>query len=334
MAILSAFEPIWLFAGLGYAARRWRLLSEKAVTVLGWFVFHLAMPAALFVRLTKTPLAGFNARPLGAFAASTVLVIGLGWYAAGRFFDRKPGERAIWGMSGGYVNAANLGIPVAMQVLGSISFEVQVLLFQTLVVSPVILITLDRHAEAAGRHADAAGRHTEAAARHSEAAARRAEAAGRVRLWRTATVPFRNPIIVASALGITSSAVGFHPPSALLTPLTVLSMAALPAALIALGASLYRGEPALDVRTTEVSAITALKLVVQPAVACAIGLLLHLPPALLLAVVVCAGLPTAQNSFVFAQRYGVGDAIAGRAVLVTTTLSLATIAAIATLFGH
>ena len=306
MAILTAFEPIWLFAGLGYAARRWRLLNDKTVAVLGWFVFHLAMPAALFVKLTNTPLTGFDARPLGAFAASTVLVIALGWYAAYRVFDRKPGERAIWGMSAGYVNAANLGIPVAIQVLGSISFIVQVLLFQTLVISPVILITLDRHAEAAGRPS----------------------------FLRTATVPFRNPVILASALGITSSAVGFRPPAALLAPLTLLSSVALPAALIALGASLYRGEPALDVRATEISAITALKLVLQPAVACVFGLLLHLPPAMLLAVVVCAGLPTAQNSFIFAQRYGVGDGIAGRAVLVTTTLALATIAAIATLFGH
>jgi len=312
MAILSAFEPIWLFASAGYAARRWRLLGDRPVAMLGWFVFHLAMPAALFVRLVRTPLTGFDARPLAAFTASTALMIALGWYCAGRFFHRKPGERAIWGMAAGYVNAANLGIPVAMQILGSISFLVQALLLQTLVVSPVILIALDRHAETSGH----------------------AEAAGKVGFWRTATVPFHNPVIFASALGIASSVAGFRPPPTLLTPLTWLSLTALPAAVIGLGASLYRKEPSPDARATEISAITALKLVVQPALACAIGLLLHLPPALLLAVVVCAGLPTAQNSFVFAQRYGVGEAIASRAVLVTTTLSLATIAAIAAMLGR
>ncbi len=99
-------------------------------------------------------------------------------------------------------------------------------------------------------------------------------------------------------------------------------------------ASLYRREPEPSTGRAEITAITALKLVAQPALACALGLLLHLSQPQLLAVVVCAGLPTAQNVFVFAQRYAVGEALASRAVLITTTLSLATIAAIAALLGR
>ncbi|MCY9555933.1 AEC family transporter, partial [Paenibacillus apiarius] len=68
-------------------------------------------------------------------------------------------------------------------------------------------------------------------------------------------------------------------------------------------------------------------------IAYAAGLALHLSAPLLLAVVVCAGLPTAQNTFIFAQEYGVGEAVANRAVVVTTTLSLATLAVAATLLG-
>jgi predicted permease len=306
MAMVGAFVPIWLLAAAGYAARRWRLLRPSAVTMLGWFVFHVAMPAALFVTLGRTPLAGFDARPLVAFAASTALVIGAGWYSAKRLFDRKPGERAIWGMAGGYVNSANLGIPVAMQVLGNLSFLVEVVLLQVLVVAPVILVALDRHADAAGR----------------------------VRLRRIATVPLRNPVILASAAGIACSAAGIHLWPAVLTPLGWLASAAVPSALIALGASLYREEPALDAGRAEISVITALKLLAQPTVAYAAGVLLHLPPAQLLAVVVCAGLPTAQNAFIFAQRYGVGEALASRAVLTTTTLSLVTIAATSALLAR
>ncbi|MFG3555317.1 hypothetical protein ACGGAQ_13155 [Micromonospora sp. NPDC047557] len=47
----------------------------------------------------------------------------------------------------------------------------------------------------------------------------------------------------------------------------------------------------------------------------------------------CAGLPTAQNTFIFGQEYSVGEAVANQAVVVTTTLSLATLAAAATLLG-
>ena len=306
MPMLRAFEPKWLFAAGGYAARRWRLLGDGSVTVLGWFVFHLAMPVALFVRLSRTALTGFDGRQLAAFAASTAVVIGAGWYGAGRFFDRKHGERTIWGMAGGYVNAANLGIPVATQVLGSVSFLVEVLLLQTIVITPIVLATLDRHAEAGGK----------------------------IRFGRLTTLPVRNPVILGSALGIAAAAAGFSTPQVLQTPLAFLSSAAVPAALITLGASLYRRDPEPATGRAEMTAITALKLVAQPALACAVGLLLGLSQPQLLAVVVCAGLPTAQNVFIFAQKYGVGVALASRAVLITTTLSLATIAAIAALLGH
>ncbi|HUZ54984.1 MAG TPA: AEC family transporter [Streptosporangiaceae bacterium] len=306
MGMLRAFEPIWLLVAAGYVARRWRLLGDSAATVLGWFVFHLAMPAALFVTLARTPLAGFDGRGLAAFGSSTILATGAGWYGAGRFFDRKPGERAIWGMASGYVNSANLGIPVATQVLGNVSFLVEVVLLQVLVVAPIILVTLDRHADAAGR----------------------------VRLRRIATLPFRNPVILASALGIAAPAASFRAPSVVQTPLTWLSAAAVPAALVALGASPWRQGSALDAERAEISVITVLKLVAQPAIAYAAGVLLHLPPDQLLAVVVCAGLPTVQNAFIFAQQYGVGEAIASRAVLTTTALSLASIAATAGLLGH
>ena len=306
MGMLRAFEPIWLLAAIGYAARRWRLLGDTALSALCWFVFHLAMPAALYVRLAQTSLTGFDGRELAAFAASLVVTIGAGWYCAARFFDRKHGERAIWGMASGYGNAANLGIPLAMQVLGNISFLVEVLLLQTLIVSPIILATLDRHSAGGGE----------------------------LRLRRIATLPLRNPVILGSALGIAASATGFHATTIVQTPLKLLSVTAVPAALIALGASLCRRETTADVGRAEISVITVLKLIAQPALACAAGLALQLSQPELLAVVVCAGLPTAQNTFVFAQQYDVAEGLASRAVMVTTTLSLATIAGAAALLGH
>ena len=109
-------------------------------------------------------------------------------------------------------------------------------------------------------------------------------------------------MILASLLGVAFSAAGLHLPSAAGASLTLLSGAAVPAALVALGASLHRtalspaepAEPALAV-------ITALKLVAQPVIAYAAGLALHLSAPQLLAVVVCAGLPTAQNTFIYGR---------------------------------
>jgi malonate transporter and related proteins len=327
MGLIAAFGPIWILTAVGYLTRRRRLLADNMAEVLGQFVFHLAIPADLFLTLSRTSLSGLAGRPLAAFAVSTMTLMGAGWFASGRWFGRKPGERAIWSMAAGYVNSANLGIPIAMQVLGSASFVIEVLLLQTLVVTPIVLTVLDRHDDATGR----------------------------IRFRRIATLPLRNPVILASALGVIASETGFRPPSVLLDPLTLLGAAAVPTALIALGASLYHppartrtvdspepvsaapvpaapapAEPAL----TELAVISVLKLAVQPAVALAAGFALDLPHAGLVAVVVCAGLPTAQNAFIYAQRYRAADDLASRSIMVTTTASMATLIIIAALLGR
>lgn len=307
MSLVSAFVPIWILTSVGYVACRRGLLGEAVASVLGRFVFHLAMPAALFLALARMPLSGFAGRALLAFAVSTAAVVGTGWVVASRLFGRTSGERPIWGMAAGYVNSANLGIPIATQVLGGVSFLAEVVLLQVLVVTPVILVALDR----------------------------RRDPAGRVRVRRIASLPVRNPVILASLLGVGCSAAGLRLPSAASMSLTLLAGAAVPAALVALGASLHptapsRAEPS---RLAELAVITALKLVAQPVIAYAAGLALHLSAPQLLAVVVCAGLPTAQNTFIFGQEYGVGEAMANRAVVLTTTLSLGTLAAAVALLG-
>ncbi|WP_433534371.1 AEC family transporter [Micromonospora sp. CA-249363] len=308
MTLVSAFVPIWILTAVGYVACRWGLLGEAVASVLGRFVFHLAMPSALFLALSRMPLSGFAGRSLLAFGMSTAAVVGFGWVAASWLFGRPPVERPIWGMAAGYVNSANLGIPIATQVLGTVSFLAEVVLLQVLVVTPVILIALDRHSDPAGR----------------------------VRVRRIASLPVRNPVILASLLGVACSAADLRLPSAADTSLALLAGAAVPAALVALGASLHRTAAPSRAEPTgpaELAVIATLKLVAQPVIAYAAGLALHLSAPQLLAVVVCAGLPTAQNTFIFGQEYGVGETVANRAVVVTTTLSLGTLAAAATLLG-
>jgi malonate transporter len=193
--VLTAFEPIWILTALGYIAHRQGLLGENATAVLSRFVFHLAMPAALFLTLAKTPLSRFDGKALAAFAVSTAVATGLGWYGAGRFFGRKDGERVISSMAAGYVNSANLGIPIAIQLLGGVSFLVEVVLLQNMIVTPAILISLDRLADPAGR----------------------------VRLRRIATMPIRNPVLLGSGLGVVASATTVRLPGVLLTSLIPLA---------------------------------------------------------------------------------------------------------------
>ncbi|MFI6603348.1 AEC family transporter [Nonomuraea sp. NPDC050536] len=288
--MFAAFIPIWALTLIGYVAGRFRLIGEDADRVLGGFVFHIAMPAALFTTLSRTRLS-VSGPGIAVFAASTVITMFAGYLLSRRLFDRKPGESLLGGMSAGYVNSANLGIPVALHVLGNASFLTGVLLFQVLVVTPVILASLDSG----------------------------------LRLRRLVTLPLRNPVILGLAAGAACSITGWRPPPVVADPLALLGAAAVPTALVALGLSLNVRGPAMAGRT-EVFALSALKLAGQPLVAYALGALIALPAADLRSLVVCAALPTAQNVYIFAREYGQAEAVTRWTVLAGTALSMATLA--------
>ncbi|MFI6846736.1 AEC family transporter [Kitasatospora sp. NBC_00085] len=304
--LLSGFAPIWALTGVGYLVGRSGLLGPHADTVLNRFVFHVAMPAALFLMIAREPLDRFANPSMLAFAAGTVVATGLGLLAAHRLFGRELPERAIGGMAAGYVNSANLGIPVAMQVLGDASFVAPVVLFQILLVTPAVLTVLDNGRE--GRRA-------------------------------LRTLPLRNPILLAVAAGAVVSAVtsatGWHLPDELNRSCTLLGGAGVPTALVALGMSLHHRPAASGTaRYAEVGVSVAVKTLIQPLAAFAVGaFLLHLPPHQLLTVVLFSALPTAQNVFTYAREYGKGTALARDSVLWSTLVSMATLSAVSWALG-
>ncbi|MFI9271120.1 AEC family transporter [Kitasatospora sp. NPDC052896] len=309
-SLFSGFVPIWVLTAAGYLVGRAGLLGEQAEAVLGRFVFHVAMPASLFAMLERSPLGAFGNSSMIAFAAGTALTSLLGALAARRLFGRGPADQAIAAMAAGYVNSANLGIPVAVQVLGDASFIVPVLLFQVLLVSPAVLAVLDSATATSGGGA-------------------------RTALRRMVLLPVRNPIIMAAALGCLASATGFRLPGELDHSCQVLGGAAVPTALVTLGLSLHGRRPATGTNgRAEVGLQVVLKTLVQPLVAYAVGaLLLGLPPHQLLAVVICSALPTAQNVYIYAQQYRLDTALARDSVLISTLVSMATLSGIAWALG-
>lgn len=308
--VLAAFVPIWVLTAVGYVVGRTGVLGFGAVDVLGRFVFYVAMPAALLDTLTRQPITGLAGKAVVAFAGATVVVGAVGLSVA-RWVARRPlGEQAIAAMAAGYVNAGNLGIPVAVRVLGDASFIAVVLLIQTTVLTPIILGTLDL---ARQRHEGAGGR------------------------WRRlATVPLRSPVMLACVAGVLLGAAGVRLPALLAGVVTLLGAAAVPSALVALGLSLVRTdapdqEPG---RPAEVALSVVLKSCVQPVVCFLLArFVFGLHGAALFAAVLCSALPTAQNTFVFARAYGVDGRFPRDAVVASTAVSMVTLTVTAALLG-
>ncbi|MFB8227707.1 AEC family transporter [Cellulosimicrobium sp. NPDC055967] len=289
-AVLTGFAIIAVVVAAGYVTARLGIGGPDARTALNRVGFFVASPALLFTVLAQADVGALFQAPLAVAAASAVVTAGV-FVLVDRLWLRLPAPEATIGAVGsGYVNANNIGLPVAVYVLGDATAVVPVILLQLLVLAPVALLVLD------------------------------ATTSGRLS-WRFVLAqPVRNPIILGSFAGAVVSLTGWTPPVAVTAPLEILGGAAIPMILLAFGMSLHgtrplrRGEPRAAVGVASVA-----KLLVMPVVAFAVSrLVLGLDDAAVASAVTLAALPTAQNVYNYAARFGRGEILARDTILVTT----------------
>ncbi|GMA20175.1 AEC family transporter [Arsenicicoccus piscis] len=213
------------------------------------------------------------------------------------------GEAVVGSMCAAYVNAGNLGVPIAAYVLGNVSYMAPTLLLQLCVITPVAMALMD---------IDARG--------------------SRPKGLEIVRMVLRNPLSLGALSGVVLSLVGYYPPAAVMRPVEIVGNMAVPSMLLAFGISLRLGpRPGASGSVGRVAFLVALKLVVQPLVALGLALALGLRGTLLLAAVVTAALPTAQNVFTHANRYDKAVLLTRDAVFVSTMLSAPVIVVIALL---
>ncbi|MBE1878041.1 AEC family transporter [Myceligenerans pegani] len=302
--VLLGFTTIAAVIAVGYGIAAVRLLDEHAQTVLTQLSFFVASPCLLFVVVSETDVAGFLSRNLVATAAGVVAAAIPYVLVAALVQRRRADEIAIGAMCSAYCNAGNLGLPVAAYVLGDAALIAPMLLLQLGVLQPIALMVLDAGREGARRT--------------------RTEA-----FWRAARLPFTNPLTVATLLGLAISLTGLRLPDLVMEPVGLVGGLAVPGVLIAYGISLRLGPlPGRGVPAVELGFVTFLKLVVQPLGAYAAGRLLGVDDVALLALTVTAALPSAQNIFVHATRFGRAELLARDAIFVTTIGSVPAITVI------
>ena len=305
--VVAGFTVIFVVIGIGYVLGRRGTLGQHGEFVLGRLVFFVATPALLFDVLATSDLSVIFS-PTLAVASATALAVGLIYILVAKVWLHRPvPELTIGALSASYVNSANLGIPIAVFVLGDASFVAPLLLFQIVVYSPLALSVLD-----ISTMRDGASR------------------------FETVSAPFKNPMVLAGAAGLAVAVSGWHPPEALMQPFRLLGGASVPGALLAFGLSLY-GVRVLERGTSprrDVALASVLKIVVQPVLAYLMArYLLGLGGHELFAIVVVSTLPTAQNVFVYASRYQRGTVLARDSAFVTTLASIPAIALVAALLA-
>jgi predicted permease len=292
--VIEGFVTIVSVIGLGALLAQLRVLDLTAQGMLSRLAFFVASPALLLTVLADTDVSQVFSRNLAASAVAVVVVVVVYVAAATLLLRRDLAHTVVGALSTGYVNAGNLGLPIAAYVLGDVALVAPTLLFQLLLFQPVALAVLDH-----------------------------ATSPGRTSLRRVLGQPFRTPLTVASLIGLAFAVTGAPMPRIIHDPLALVGGMAVPAMLLAYGVSLRLGpKPGADVDTAELGLIVGLKLLLMPLVAWTAGQALGLEGTALLAVTVLAALPTAQNIFVHANRYGRGIVLARDAIFATTVLAV------------
>jgi predicted permease len=303
--VVVGFAIIAFVILVGYIAGRIGVGGPQAPFVLNRIAFFITNPALLFVTLAKADLRVVFSTQVVVAAVAALAAAGAFVLLSRLFFRRGVAETTIGALGAGYVNANNIGLPVAVYVLGNASYVAPVLLLQLIVFAPIALTTLD-------------------------VASRGSASIGAI-----LSQPFRNPMIIASILGILVDASGVTLPDVVFQPFALLGGAAVPLVLMAFGMSLHGSRP-LRAEHGRIEILTAslLKAALMPVVAYFVAhFAFDLDGQALFAAVALAALPTAQNVYNFAARYDRGVAVARDTVLLTTVLAVPALLLIAALLA-
>jgi hypothetical protein len=294
--VIAVLQGFWLIAAVvavGWLLAHTRLFGATEQKMLARLTFWVGTPALLFLVVADADVrvlfSGFLLATVTAVAVTSAAYLLLA-----RLVLRRPLTHALMGGMGvSYVNSNNLGVPIAMYVLGDAQWAAPIILLQLLFLQPAWLGALD------------------------------ASGAGRVSFARLARSPFTNPLTIGSLLGLGVALTGVALPSMVRDPLELVGGLSIPGMLLAFGISLRLSPPPRGKgNLAELALMVVLKLGLMPVVAgiAAVGLGLSGPE--VLAAVVMAALPTAQNVFILAVTYGRGETIARDSVFATTLLAM------------
>lgn len=308
-ALISIVAPVFGIILTGYFAGRFDLLGSDAAAALNRFVFLFAVPCALFVFMARAPFDRiFNWPFIGAFTTASALTVLIAVAVGRLWFRHDAATLSIVGLTTAFGNVVYMGLPLLLTAYGPSGA------LPTTIATLCIIIFF----------ASSAIGVLEASRVSSVATAYLAVRVG-------ATI-LRNPLVIAPLLGVIFSMGAIELPMAISRYLDLLAAAVGPVALFALGLSLaarkWRGN------TGEALWIATLKGVVNPILAFALvtyvfaldGIWAH-------SAIILAAMPVGANPYVIAQQYGVHVGLVSPAIVISTALSVVTIAALLSILG-
>jgi predicted permease len=305
LGALSGFAVVGFAILLGYIVGRTKLLGENGRFVLSKLAFYVCSPMLLFTILGTTDVGTLfsNLLPISVIAAALVFILFIVFALVRR---QSFGTAVIGALGAGYVNANNIGIPIATFMLGGAAYAAPVILLQLIFWAPLALLSLD------------------------------AWKSKSFKVHKTIFRTFKNPVISGSLAGLLVTLFHIPLPKLVWDATGLVGHAAVPLLLISFGISLH-GTKILQDKSNRVNVIGAstLKLVIMPVIAWALAVFVfRLEPHAVYAVTVLAALPTAHNVFNYATEYDSNPLLARDVIFISTFGAIPVLFAITLLLAH
>lgn len=300
-SIQLAFEvvfPLFFMMAVGYAVRRAGWVDAPSVNAMNRLAFRVFLPILVFLNIYQSNLEN-------VISKQTITLILVVWFCVlSAIFltmivlkKKVPEIKRRSVMTQGIYrgNLVLFGIPVAMTLGGSEAVAKAAVLIATVIplfnFAAVILLERAR--------------------------------SGKAEVKKMVIQIGKNPLIIASVLGIIACALQLQIPVVLESPLQSLANVATPLAFVILGASLKLGE--FKQNRNALLVVACGKLMLVPALAFLLAVLLGLQRSELIAIIGALASPTAVSSFSMAKEMNVEGELAGQIVAFTSVMSIVTI---------
>jgi predicted permease len=306
MQILNSLVPIFSIIGLGMLLRHQDFLNAESTRAFNRFAYFFGLPAFLFYKLAGAEsISGSGNLMTVALFASVFLTFVVSWLTA-LAANVKIASRGASIQAGFRGNLAFMGIPLVMFLLDEAtaaeksSIEAAVLL----ALMPVIIFFNVGSVVALAAYNDKSEKNFSIAG--------------------TIVEIVRNPLIWACVAGALFQFLNWEVPTAIERTFSVVGASAFPIALLGIGSQLISIPSAKGWRSTVVPAIN--KCLLCPMIGWLIAASLGLTGVELQVCVILCAMPTAVSSYVLADQMGGNADLAAGTVVVSTVLSLPTLA--------
>ncbi len=301
LIIFLTVMPVFLLIMLGSFVQRVGWLPQNAATTLNQYVYYLALPALLFGAIARAPVQQlFDYRFIGGLLTGTTLCSLLAFYLFHKLFTPSKPRATFQAFTATFANAAFLGLPILLALFPSNSDAILAMSIYTLFTTPLVLLGI-------------------AMLELENAKNQKSAPSGLKRAMLGAL--FKNPVLVGTAAGLAVVLVGLKLPHWLTVLCDMLGQTAAPCALLGTGMVLHIQ---LRMRGSRQSALPhhmltgVLKLFLHPLLVFGCMRLAEVEGEWLLMGTLLAAMPTGTLPFVLAEAYGLGQANASLAVLLTT----------------